>query len=525
MPHSPFTDTPAGNSCSPDNTSFNCTDRRTAVLALRYGAISMMSWVDPTTWPSIVMSISLPSSVCEAPSRTTVVLSSNTWNRRVARIMSMNRRLTCRLVKLIFCATSRENSNLSSLESPTPVICVYTRINRASLTSCMRPKSTPDGMRTGPWAIFTGAAASGLLAAAAPAVNPNPRQSITAARPLFMADFRACSWLISGLRFWYLLLRLRRSLRGRLRRGGALSLVFCGLPAAVGIRLVGVNGRHRRNQANHRVAQLHLRVDALAVRENQPRQRARLPFRVLGRRQFLDLADGRDVAAHALILGQQRFRQFLRGRRAHVVIQCVGEGEPGAVGHLQVLFGERLAIFLLQRLVDERARFAGVAQVDVIDEARRFVAKQRIGEVSRFLRPIQCTEDRIRIVDVDGFLALYEPIVVFQRRRLGDQTSVERIRTQLDQRCRLLDVLSGKRQRRKYLVHVLIVSGFDDLLHECHGKSAERGNARHGSQVGARTPHHSRSLRAILGIGGRIAVLQKLYRQILHAEIVRELAQ
>jgi len=49
----------------------------------------------------------------------------------------------------------------------------------------------------------------------------------------------------------------------------------------------------------------------------------------------------------------------------------------------------------------------------VIDEARRFVAKQRIGEVSRFLRPIQCTEDRIRIVYVDGFLALYEPIVCF----------------------------------------------------------------------------------------------------------------
>jgi len=65
----------------------------------------MMFLRRPTTWPSIVMSISLPSSVCEAPSRTTVVLSSNTWNRRVARIMSMNRRLTCRLVKLIFCAT------------------------------------------------------------------------------------------------------------------------------------------------------------------------------------------------------------------------------------------------------------------------------------------------------------------------------------------------------------------------------------------------------------------------------------
>src|ERR1700722_16855830 len=153
----------------------------------------------------------------------------------------------------------------------------------------MRPKSTPDGMRTGPWAIFTGAAASGLLAA--PAVNPNPRQSTAAARPLFMTDFRASSCLISGLRFWYLLLRLRRSLRRRVRRR-SLGLTLRRLPAAVGIRLVGVNGGHRRNQANHCVAQLHLRVDALAVRKNQPRQRARLPFRVLGRRQFLDLADG-----------------------------------------------------------------------------------------------------------------------------------------------------------------------------------------------------------------------------------------
>src|ERR1700692_3509361 len=114
----------------------------------------------------------------------------------------------------------------------------------------MRPKSTPDGMRTGPWAIFTGAAASGLLAAAAPAVNPNPRQSTAAARPLFMTDFWASSCLISGLRFWYLLLRLRRSLRRRLRRR-SFGLTLRRLPTAVGIRLVGVNGRHRRNQANH----------------------------------------------------------------------------------------------------------------------------------------------------------------------------------------------------------------------------------------------------------------------------------
>ena len=107
--------------------------------------------------------------------------------------------------------------------------------------------------------------------------------------------------------------------------------MFRGLATAVGIRLVRVNCCHRGDQANHGVAKLHLRINALAVRKNQPRQLARLPFCVGGSCQSLDFADCHAVGGvGALILRQQRFCQLLSGRRLHVVIQCAGKRKSGA---------------------------------------------------------------------------------------------------------------------------------------------------------------------------------------------------